>query len=206
MKSFSIILSLAVCLFAGSAIADSVTGKLVFDKKPPFAGALYAKGEGSGTNTATLDQSNKVFNKKVFAISNGGKIEFKNSDTFQHNIFADDANSGVQFDVGLMEPNSVTNLDVSWKENSLTRIGCKIHPKMRSYVLNTSSGNVQLFEFDKKVKEYDFDLGEVADDTTEFTLNLPKYDALTFTLGSGESKTIDVTRKGKKRATLTVSR
>lgn len=197
----------AVILIVSSMQAWAVSGKLVFEKKPPFAGALFAKsGSGSTNNTASLDQSNKVFNKKAFAVSNGGKIEFKNSDTFQHNIFANDAKSGVQFDVGLMEPNTMTNLDVSWEENTLTRIGCKIHPKMRSYILNTQSDYVHLFEFEKAVKEYDISIADVPADTTAFVLLLPKYDILEFELAPGESKSIDVMRKGKKKATLTVNR
>lgn len=199
-------LSLLIILYTGFAHAGQVTGTLVFDKKPPFAGALYAKEASGGLSAASLDQTNKVFNKKVFAISNGGKIEFKNSDSFQHNIFADDAKSGVKFDVGLMEPNTSTNLDVNWSQDSLTRIGCKIHPKMRSYILNTNSDTVQLFEFDRKVKEYAVALSDVADTATSFSLALPKYDPVEFDLAAGETKTIEVTRKGKKRATLTVSR
>lgn len=202
----------SVFIFAGMLMISSmqalaVSGKLVFEKKPPFAGALFAKGgTGSANSAASLDQANKIFNKKAFAVSNGGKIEFKNSDTFQHNIFANDAKSGVTFDVGLMEPDTVTNLDVSWQENTLTRIGCKIHPKMRSYILNTQSDYVQFFEFEKKVKEYDISIADVPADTTAFVLVLPKYDIVEFDLAPGESKSIDVMRKGNKRATLTVNR
>ena len=198
--------ALATVIFIGSfAHAGELTGVLAFAKKPPFAGALYAKMPGAGTNTATLDQVNKIFSKKVFAIANGGTIQFKNSDTFQHNIFADDPSSGVQFDLGLMEVGTETRLEVTWRENTLTRIGCKIHPKMRSYVLNAQSEAVQLFEFDKKVKEYPISL-QVADEVTSFALLLPKYDPVEFNLLAGEAKTIEVTRKGKVKGTLTVKR
>lgn len=199
-------IALVTVFFIGSfARAGELTGVLLFAKKPPFAGALYAKETAGGITSATLDQMNKVFSKKVFAIANGGKIQFKNSDTFQHNIFADDPSSGVKFDVGLMESGMEANLDVAWEEGTLTRIGCKIHPKMRSYILNIQSESVQLFEFNRDVKEYPISLN-VANDVTSFALKLPKYDPVEFDLLVGESKTIEVTRKGKLRGTLTVSR
>lgn len=189
-----------------SAIADTVTGKITFVKKPPYAGALYVKESATGVSAATLDQSNKVFNQKIFAVSNGGKIQFKNSDEFQHNIFANDPNSGVQFDVGLMNPGANLDLDVKWQENSLTRIGCKIHPKMRSYILNVPTKVFQLFEFEKKVKEYDVSLANVQASHNTFVLSLPKYEEIEVTLNPGDEKTVDILRKGKVRGSLTLKR
>lgn len=206
MKVKSLLIILLLSTTSIFSMAGNITGKLVFEKKPPFAGALYIKEGGSPVTSAMLDQANKNFDKKIFVVSKGVDFQIRNSDTFQHNIFVDDKDTGVRFDVGLMEPDTVVNKQVDWASNTMTRIGCKIHPKMRSYVLNIPTNVYQLLEFNKKIKEYDINLADVPDSTSNFVLHLTKYDVLEFSLSAGESKTIDVTRKDKKRATLTVSR
>lgn len=185
-----------------SSFAATLSGSLVFTKKPPFTGVLFANG-GKGPESAKLDQKNKVFDSNLLVVGTGGNITFKNSDDFQHNVFANDPKTNVKFDVGLMEKGQSTDLPVGWEENTITRIGCKIHPKMRSYIANINSDTFHVFPFEKKIKEYAIELD--ADSHESFTLSIPKYDELIFTLKSGESKTLEVTRKGKKRASLTVT-
>lgn len=205
---FAIKTSLLAITFATSltSMADTLSGTIVFDRKAPFAGALYAKENSAGNTKAEMDQTNKVFDKKIVAVGNGGNIEFKNSDEFQHNIFANDPNSGAQFDVGLMESGSKSELAVTWRENTLTRIGCKIHPKMRSYILNVPTKTFQLFEFEKKVKEYKVELKNVDSATESFVLSIPKYDDLEVNLAEGESKTVDILKNGKRKGQLTLIR
>jgi len=200
MKMFVFIL--LALLMPISSFAATLSGSLTFAKKAPFTGVLFANG-GEGPSSAHLDQTNKVFDSNLLVVAPGGKITFQNSDDFQHNVFANDSKTDVKFDVGLMEQGQTTEVEVAWKENTITRIGCKIHPKMRSYVANINSDSYHIFPFEKKVKEYGIDL-EVGTHN-EFILLIPKYDALTFTLNAGESTTLEVTRKGKKRATLNVT-
>ncbi|WP_199611672.1 cupredoxin domain-containing protein [Flocculibacter collagenilyticus] len=182
--------------------AATLTGTLEFTKKPAFTGLLYAKG-GSGPKSDVMDQSNKVFDKKMLVVGPNGKINFKNSDTFQHNIFANDPKNNVKFDIGLMEPGQANIVKVDWQENTVTRIGCKIHPKMRSYIANVNAEHYLILPLEKGKKSYDINL-DVGGSTT-FVLSLPKYDPLEVTLAAGESKTVDVTKKGKKRASLTLA-
>lgn len=199
MKKF-IVASLLLLSFP--AVASTLVGTLVFEKKAPYTGVIYAEG-GQGPASAELDQKNKVFDKKLLVVGSGGELTFNNSDDFQHNIFANDPNSGVKFDVGLMEKGQQKQVTANWAENTVTRIGCKIHPKMRSYVANINSDTYQVLPFAKKVKSYDINLQAGSHNT--FTLAMPKYDPVIVTLKSGESKTVDVLRKGKKKATLTLT-
>ncbi|AOT08084.1 hypothetical protein [Pseudoalteromonas luteoviolacea] len=182
-----------------SAHAAVLTGELEFVKRPSFVGVVYAKG-GKGPSTAELDQSNKVFDKKAVVIGKNGEITFKNSDEFQHNIFANDPNSGVKFDVGLMNQGQTTKVSADWSENTLTRIGCKIHPKMRSYIANVNSDAYQVLPFTKKQKVYPINLD--VGTHTEFVLQIPKYDLVKLKLAKGQETSVDVMYKGKKRATL----
>lgn len=199
------VLLIGSLMISSSAFADAITGSLVFDKKASFAGILYATDGQKAPQKALMDQKDKVFTSKMVAVGKGGAVEFNNSDSFQHNIFANDPGTNVKFDVGLMEPGQSHSVEVNWQENTLTRVGCKIHPRMRTYIANVPSDTFQVFEFEKKVTDYQVNL-DVEGNQQNFTLAIPKYDDLNFSLAAGESKTLDVTRKGKKKATLTVSR
>jgi plastocyanin len=187
--------------YSFGALSATLTGTLEFVKKPSFVGIIYAEG-GVGPATAQLDQSNKVFDKKMIVVGNNGEITFKNSDSFQHNIFANDPKTGVKFDVGLMNEGQNSNVTVNWADNTLTRIGCKIHPKMRSYIANVNSDAYQVLPFEKKQKTYPIKLE--AGNHTKFVLQIPKYDPVEVELKSGEQQSVDVLYKGKKRATLTL--
>lgn len=200
MKFFT---ALLVFVFAHSAFAGELTGKLVFDKKAPFAGVLFVADNAAGPNKTTIDQMDKQFTSKLAVVGQGGTLEFSNSDTFQHNIFANDKKTGIKFDVGLMQTGQKVDVSADWSDNTMTRVGCKIHPKMRTYVANIQSSAYQVFEFEKKVNAYDVKLNS-SSSVNEFVLMIPKYDQLTFTLAPGEEKTLEVTRKGKKKATLTI--
>ena len=55
MKFFT---ALLVFVFTHSAFAGELTGKLVFDKKAPFAGVLFVADNAAGPNKTTIDQRN----------------------------------------------------------------------------------------------------------------------------------------------------
>jgi len=95
---------------------------------------------------------------------------------------------------------------MDWAKDTIVRIGCKIHPKMRAYIANINSDHFQIFEFQKKKKTYSVHITDVPTLNREITLMIPKYDAITITLNKGENKTIDITKKGKVRGTLTLAR
>ncbi|MFT4929430.1 MAG: hypothetical protein ACI8WB_005563 [Phenylobacterium sp.] len=188
------------------AFADVVSGKIEFKKKAPFTGLLYVPGSGNANKQPVIDQKDKAFTTKIAVGSPNNTMLFSNSDTFDHNIYANDKKQKVKFDVGLMTPGNSTEIKMDWPDESLVRVGCKIHPKMRSYVANVKSDHFYAFPFKKKVKSYDFSIKEVPSDKDQLILMIPKYDKLTIELKKGDSKTIEVTRKGKVKANLTITR
>lgn len=198
------VFALSMLLATSTALASSVTGTLSFEKKVPFAGLIYAINGGSGPQKTSIDQKDKEFTKKLAVIGPGGSLEFSNSDEFQHNIFANDSATGVKFDVGLMETGQESKILVNWEANTLTRVGCKIHPRMRTYIANIPSNTFQIIEFKKGTKDYSVSLA-TGSGQNKFVLMIPKYDKLEFTLNPGEEKSLDITRKGKKKASLTVN-
>lgn len=201
----------AVCLtltlvMGQSAIADTISGKLEFTKKPPFAGVIYVAGSGSSEKKPAIDQKGKAFTTKIAVGVPNEMIDFINSDTFNHNIYANDKKQNVKFDVGLMTPDNATQIKIDWPNETLVRVGCKIHPKMRSYIANIKSDHFQALSFEKKVKNYDISIKQVPGDKHQVVLLMPKYDKLTVELKKGESKTVEITRKGKPRGSLTLTR
>ncbi|OUS29770.1 hypothetical protein A9Q99_08040 [Gammaproteobacteria bacterium 45_16_T64] len=201
---------LALGLVSQVTVADTITGELTFVKKASFAGVVYMESvdgvEASSIEGASVDQVDKMFTKKIVVAGKGGDISFRNSDSIDHNIFSNDSDSGVKFDVGLMTPAGQKSVDVTWDENLLVRYGCKIHPKMKSYIFTSPTPYFQVLEFEKKVPRYTFVLGDVPSGLTRVSLTIPKYDTVTIELSVGESKQADVIRKGKKKAVLQVSR
>lgn len=186
--------------------ADTIKGEINFTKKAPFAGVVYVKQQKNATSTASMDQVNKQFTKKVTLGAPGSEVLFKNGDEFDHNIFANDLKNNIAFDIGLMPSGQEATLKMDWKEDSMVRIGCKIHPKMRSYIANINSDYYQEMEFQKKVKNYPVTISDVPADQTEVILMIPKYDDAVLKLNKGESKTVDITKKGKVRGSLTLTR
>jgi hypothetical protein len=86
------------------------------------------------------------------------------------------------------------------------RIGCKIHPKMRSYIANIPSDNFNSFEFEKKQTKTSFKLEKIAASTESFVLLLAGMDVTKINLAKGETKTFEILKKGKKNGSLTLTR
>lgn len=200
------LLTAGLLFLSTSTNADVISGEITFAKKAPFAGVLFVKQSKSASVKASMDQLNKKFTKKVTLGAPGTAVTFNNGDSFDHNIFANDLKNKVSFDIGLMPSGQASEIKMDWKEDTMVRIGCKIHPKMRSYIANVNSDYYQTFEFQKKVKSYPVSIIDVPADQHEIELLIPKYEKITITLLKGESKTVDITKKGKVRGSLIVSR
>ena len=206
MTIFKTLMALSLTLSCQTLWADTITGELVFIKKASFAGVVFVASKQHAVVNAELDQKDKQFTRKLIVASPGGKIVFNNSDTFEHNIYSSGANKSAKFDIGLMPTGSTNTLDANWASDSVIRIGCKIHPKMKAYIANIDSDIYQVLPFKKKQKTYAVNLGGVSGGEVVVKLKIPKYTDTVVTLKAGESKTVDVMKKGKKKATLMLSR
>jgi len=192
--------------WSATVSSDIITGEIKFNKKAPFSGVLFVKQNESGSAEASMDQLDKQFTKKVSVGAPDSKVTFKNGDDFDHNIFANDLANKISFDIGLMPSGQTSELKMDWLPDTIVRIGCKIHPKMRSYIANVNSDYYQAFEFQKKIKTYPVNILEVPAHNRDIVLMIPKYEQLTLNLMQGESKTVDIVKKGKVKGTLTLSR
>ncbi|MCD6059726.1 MAG: hypothetical protein K0S16_37 [Moraxellaceae bacterium] len=201
-------LALALALALGaSAAADTVTAKLRFDNMLPFTGVLYAPDKAAPRQRATLDQKDKAFSTPVVVVSPEAELKIKNSDDFEHNVFADDKRqTGIAFDLGRIPAHDQLKLPVRWKEDSLLRLGCKIHPKMKTYVANLRSQHVATIPFAPGRQDYEVSLVQVPAGLQEIRVLLPDLPPLSATLKAGESRTLTVTAKGRTLGTIELAR
>lgn len=198
-------ISLLLC-YSPFVFADTITAELAFTKRPPFAGVIYLIDSKTSSTQITIDQKGKQFTKKLQVGSSGQQIKFNNSDEVEHNIFTNETRYSANFDVGLMAPGATSEVELNWQENSIVRIGCKIHPKMRAYIANILSNYYQVLDFEKKKKNYQIQINDVPKTLTTMNLLMPGYKSMEFELQPGESKEVPISKKGKQRGTLKLSR
>jgi len=185
---------------------DTIFGKIDFLARPAYTGIVFVKAAHASAKSPVLDQKKKHFSSKIVVGSPNEMMTFKNSDSFEHNIYANDMKQNVRFDIGLMSPSHSVQLLMDWQQPSLVRMGCKIHPKMRSYVANIKSDIFHSFNFDRNIKSYSFKLEDVPSERLELILLMPRYDNQHISIKQGESRTLDIAQSGKVKAHLTLTR
>ena len=189
------------------AHAGEIVGEINFLKKAPTTGIVYLPAADKAPSTAEfIDQKDKQFTRNAFVAVPGQSLKIKNSDSLDHNIFANDIKIQVFFDVGLMSPGQDAKVDIAWDSEALIRIGCKIHPKMRSYVATVNSAHYQVLPFEKGNKQYPLSISGIPDSLTKVAVLLPRYDKVEVDLAVGETKTVDLMKKGKLRGSVTLTR
>jgi plastocyanin len=179
--------------------AATLEGTFTFEH-PPRVALIYFS-EDTSLDVATevmVDQKDKEFTQVLVVAPPGGKVAFRNSDDVQHNVFADDKEAGVAFDIGLANPQSLSPQMVTWKEGQVVRCGCKIHPKMQMWIAASASRYHKAVSFAPGSKDpVSFTLGEVPAAYTKVRIWLPRFDTQDVTLTPGVSSTVEIKRKDK---------
>ena len=178
------------------AHADVLQGEFIFRGKTPEVALVYFS-EDNSLSAATeviLDQKDKEFIQKLIVGTKGSKVVFQNSDTINHNIFADDKSADVKFDVGLISSGGSTPHEIDW-EDKVVRCGCKIHPKMRSWIASISSRYYKIIEFNHDEKSYKFEINDVPTQLTRVAIWMHRYGTLEATLTDGAVTTLPIKRK-----------
>lgn len=202
LATLSVMLSGSINSHAG----EHLSGKITFNTSPPMAAVIYVPGKTPEKFIPEIDQIDKQFTKKMVVASPQSQIIFKNSDQVEHNIFANDPTHGAKFDVGLMESGGEKAVPIDWEAESIVRIGCKIHPRMRAYIATVNASYHKIVEFDSKQSEYPVDLQDIPVDAEKVIVQIPKYDQVEFDIGSGNSWSIPITKNGRQRGEITLSR
>lgn len=200
----SILLLLAVL---SPLSAATLEGTFTFEQPPRVALVYFS--EDTSLETATevvIDQKDKEFTQVLVVAPPGGKVVFRNSDDVQHNVFADDKETGVTFDIGLANPQSVSPQSVTWKDGQVVRCGCKIHPKMQLWIAASASRHHQAVSFTPGSKEpVSFTLGDVPAAYRTVRVWLPRFDTQEVVLTPGTPATLEIKRKDKVFGTATLT-
>ncbi len=188
--------------------AGEIRVSFSFEKKPPVVGLVYMKDDAGLTfdKKPVVDQKNKQFVDKVVVVTPGSELQLNNSDEISHNIYANDLGNNVSFDIGLAEPGTTIPKEVDWEKDLVVRIGCKIHPQMRSWIATIESRYYQIVPFEKTELTSEVVLEGVPDALEVVAVWLPGYEPLEVTLGASGRLEIDLMKRGKKKGTVVLSR
>lgn len=183
-------------LAAGCVQADVLNITVSFKNSVPFTGIVYVPEEKVPDINAVLDQKDKQFSAPLVTVSPGGKLRLRNSDDFNHNIFADDKATGLAFDLGMIEPKGSFRLPVRWQADSMVRLGCKIHPTMKAYVANVHSRYYTMLPLSAATKTYEARIARVPADLTEVRALFPNVSMLSVKVAAGQSRTLPIAYNG----------
>ena len=216
------LITLVIFALVQPSYSGTITGTFLFTKSPPDAAVVYIRDMNAPSHVAEIDQKGIQFTKKFDVSSTGTDVIFTNSDPVKHNLFANSYKTDTKFDVGLIPPNKAVEIPVQWPEDTLIRIGCKIHRNMRTYIANIKSEKYTIVDFVRKSRwkskkgfksysetkrankadKYDFKLLDVPDDTKSVTIMLPHTDLIEVELELSEEKEVIISRRGKQLGTL----
>ena len=206
-----LILSLFTITSVSANDASDVSLKFKFTKKPPEVVVVYfadAPGKIDSKLPNIVDQKNKKFIHKIVFKNQEEFLLLKNSDNMDHNIYSRNKKVNVNFDVGLLPPNSQRKHKVNWVKGEFIKIGCKIHPKMRSWVANVESQHVLAHSFDRKKREFTIKMEKIPNSAKNIVVWMPGYDRAKITIPANQDERVKMTRKNGKldRGMIEVSR
>ena len=193
-------LLLALC---GPLMSAELKAKLSFDRRPTPSGMIYLDGgEGWDAKKVEVTQKGKTFIPRLISAPKGAKVVIKNEDEIKHNVYADDKTSNVKVDLGMSDPLEIVEQKVDWDAGRIVKFGCRIHPEMQLWIASCPTKHNVCFDMEKKDKVTEVSIQDVPAGEQTFVLWLPLYDEMKVTVKPGETQTIDVLRKGKKRGSL----
>jgi len=194
----------AVLVICSAALpAATIEATVRFERAAPPAVVLWIPGV-TGWKPASptvVDQRFEAFHPTIAVAPPGGIVEFHNSDSQQHNVFALDAERNIDTDLGLGLPGATLSLTVAWPSESVVKHGCKIHPQMQLWILALDSPFHAVSDIPSGSLETVVRIPNVPADTRNVTLWAPRCEKMTCEIPTTSRQVI---RKGKPVGTLSV--
>ncbi|MGH8057525.1 MAG: carboxypeptidase regulatory-like domain-containing protein [Candidatus Entotheonellia bacterium] len=100
---------------------------VVVSLQPPPPGAKWPVSKP----IVQMDQEQCVFVPRVVVVPAGGTVEFLNTDRLLHNLHSDSKGNPI---INRTQPRGRT-IPIVFKEPEIIRVGCDLHPWMRSWVV-----------------------------------------------------------------------
>lgn len=201
------LLFLPLLLCAAPAQAWELAVHLEFAGRAPVSVVAYLPEDDSRDGSRNvLDQKDKTFIPEVVMLRPEDPLVIRNSDEVDHNVYADDRELGVKFDIGLRPPGSSVPVRADWPEGKLVKLSCQIHPRMRAWVLPISSGLARSFAVPKRARSFDFSLKNLPERFGQVRLLVPAYEPVELMLRPGQTRTAPLTRRGRPQGTALLRR
>lgn len=137
-QAWSFVISLAILGVASTALAGSISGKVVCQgmRTNQDAVVYVEKIEGKTfpppDKPAVMDQKGKDFIPKVLPVLEGTTVDFLNSDPFAHNVFTPDGCAD-KFNLGSWATGE--SRSHTFDEPCVAVMLCNVHPEMVGYVV-----------------------------------------------------------------------
>jgi len=165
-KYFALILAVPVCLWAGSAFAGTIKGKVTIPRARDLSNSVVYIENMEGDfpppdSSVVMDQKDLTFIPHVLPVVKGTKVDFLNSDDVLHNVFSPDKCSN-KFNLGTWPKGEKRSYTFD-EEGCAPVLLCNVHPEMEAYVLTLQNpyfartGKPGLFEI-KDVPAGTYDL------------------------------------------------
>ena len=189
-------ITIAISAMGNTVPAASIDVAVSFERAAPPAVLVWIPDVSGWKPSAptVVDQRFEAFHPTIAVAPPGGVVEFINSDNQRHNVFALDAERGIDTDLGLGAPGMTLSLTVSWPIGSVVKHGCKIHPQMQLWIMALDSPLHGVGELPAGTLEVTVRISQVPADTKQVTLWAPRCETVTSTI---EAEPTLILRKGK---------
>lgn len=120
---------------------DPVRPRAAGDRSNPRDPETTDRSQGAAPGRAVINQIGLAFEPHVLVVPVGTVVEFRNSDSVLHNIFAPGLN-GERFDLGTWPQGEAR--EHRFDEPGVTLLLCNVHPEMEAYVVVVPSTHYAL--------------------------------------------------------------
>jgi hypothetical protein len=142
-----------------------------------------------------IAQKGKRFVERFVVSIPKAEVAITNMDKTKHNIYSEDKENGISFDMGEAEPGVTRMKEIDWDGGKIVRIGCKIHPKMRAWIATIDSNYSQAIKKKRKMKTYAFDIKGIPDSLEKVRIWVPEYGEILASLESATTLNLEEPRR-----------
>lgn len=139
-KNILRLLSVGLALLPVSALAGSLTVKVIDQNEKPVSNAvvkLTPQNHNPVLNPqdSVIDQINKEYVPRVILVIKGSDVSFPNKDNIKHHVYS--FSKSKQFELPLYKGTPAE--PVNFEQDGVVTLGCNIHDWMRGYIFVSDS-------------------------------------------------------------------
>ena len=126
---------LLVLVFAASAFAGTIEGKVSTGKSVVYVDTIQGKTFPAPAAKPLIDQKGLMFNPHIAVIQVGTTVEFQNSDNVQHNVFWPSISGNKKDGHNLGTWPKGDKKSFKFDTPGVVPLLCNVHPEMSGYIV-----------------------------------------------------------------------